>query len=232
MDSQGRQIHQQAALAREAGNFLESLKLSDEALISYQKDGDILGFAEILADRSITLRHLFEQSSGLNYLIVAKHEIMAGVEIAQKSGQKDALALPLFNLAKVQEELGEITEAVVSYRQAVENMEKNPPQMHNRPAVLLDMKVHLDVAQYRAGDKIALEKAETDLAQLENTAEISDYNKHVWVSGGHMHLAEALRNDNPQKAKEHLQKAKGVIDADPKLSLRKAQWEKLSARIG
>ena len=37
-----------------------------------------------------------------------------------------------------------------------------------------------------------------------------------------------LKENDPQKAKEHLQKAKEIIDANPDLKLRKAQWEKLA----
>ena len=65
---EGRRIHGLAAQAREDGNHLEALKLSDEAMLAYQKDGDILGFAEVLADRSITLRHLYGETEDINLL--------------------------------------------------------------------------------------------------------------------------------------------------------------------
>lgn len=42
-----------------------------------------------------------------------------------------------------------------------------------------------------------------------------------------MRIAEAIKNDNPEKAKEHLQKAKEIIDSDERLTLHKAQLEKL-----
>lgn len=56
MESEGRRIHGQAAHAREEGKHLDALKLHDEAMLAYQKDGDQLGLAEVLADRSIVLR--------------------------------------------------------------------------------------------------------------------------------------------------------------------------------
>ena len=43
-----------------------------------------------------------------------------------------------------------------------------------------------------------------------------------------MRLAEALREDDLAKAKEHLQKAKDIIAKDERLKIRKSQWEKLA----
>lgn len=230
MESQGRALHSKAEQAREQGDFIQALELSDQAMIKYQEENDILGFAEIQASRFLTLRHLYEKTADQNYLILAKHSALSAVEMAKKSGNKKALAIPLFNLAKAQETLEELSEAVNSYKEAVENMTNNPPEEHSRPAVLLDMKIHLDTVEYKNGDKTAESRAENDLAELEKTEEM-DYNKHVWVSGGHMRIADMLRKDNFEKAKEHLQKAKEIIDADPDLTLRKAQWNKLAEKF-
>lgn len=234
MESEGRRLHGLAAQARERGESLESLKLSDEAALAYQKDGDILGFAENLVDRSITLRHLADSTEDSNYLIVALHESLAAVEIARKSGREDALAIPLEKLAVVQEELELLEDAVKSYREAVEKIESNPPAEHKvpeRPAIVADFKLHLATCEYKAGDKSALERAEAALSDLEAHPDIADYNQHVWVSGGHMRIAEMLKDDNPEKAKEHLQKAKDIIDSDPRLKIRLSQWQKLAEKF-
>ncbi len=239
VSEEGRRLHGLAAQAREDGDHLKALQLDDESMLAYQKDGDILGFAEVVADRSIVLRHLADETGNKNFLIIAKSEMVASVEIARGSGDKTALALPLFNLAKVQEELGELQEAVKTYTEAIQEMENNPPEMHNRPSVLADMKVHLATCEYMAGEKNALERAEQALRDLEKSNEVeyneqsshtrgNSYNKDVWVSGGHMRIAVMLKEDNPQKAKEHLQKAKAIIDANPDLTIRKTQWEKLT----
>lgn len=226
MGSAGRKIHALAEQAREKGDFLEALKLIDEAMISYQENGDKPGFAEIQSSRFLTFRHLFEKTGDKNYLILAKYSTMASVQLAETSGQKEALALPFFNLAKAQETLGELQEAVASYQKAVDNIINNPPTEHNRPGVLADFKGHLYTCQYKNGDRDALVKAEQALADLEQSSE-PEYNKQVWISGAHMKIADILRTDNPQKAKDHLQKAKEIIDANPDLKLRKEQWEKL-----
>ena len=46
-----------------------------------------------------------------------------------------------------------------------------------------------------------------------------------------MSAAKLLKEDNPESAKEYLQKAKEIIDADPALKVRKTQWEKLAERF-
>lgn len=245
MESEGRRLHGLAAQARESGYHLKSLQLSDEAMLAYQKDGDILGLAELLADRSIAFRHFFDDTQDRNFLLIAKHEILSGVEIAEASGEKQALALPYFNLAKIYETLGQLPEATDSYQKAVDNLTNNPPENHRRAAIVADFKVHAETCAYKNGDKSALARAETDLQDLEQVPVLSDkdfetagkkldynqevkYNKDVWSSGGHMRIAEMLKEDDPEKAKEHLQKAKDIIDSNPALKLRLGQWEKLA----
>ncbi len=234
MESEGRKIHGLAAQARERGESVQSLKLDIEAMAAYQKEGNKLGFAEIQAEMFLTIRHLYDKTEDKGYLILAKYAAMSSVELAQESGDKTALAIPYFNLAKAQDTLGKFSQAVENYKQALENLENNPPEVHRveeRPAMVADFKVHLTTCEYKTGDKTALERAETALKELEEGAEIADYNKKVWLSGGHMKIAEMLKDDDSTKAKEHLQKAKEIIDSDESLTLRKAQWEKLATQF-
>ncbi len=225
-----RQIHGQAEQARENGDFQKALQLSDQAMIAYQKEGDSQGFAEVLSSRFLTLRHLYEETNDQNYIILAKHTVIASVEIGRKSGNPKSLALPLFNLAKSQEILEENEEACKSYQEALDNMTNNPPDQHNRPAVLADIKIHLYISQAKNGDQSSLEKAIDALKELESSDE-EKYNKDVWLSGAHMKLAEILSVTNPKAAKEHLQKAKVIIDNNPDLKLRAKQLEKLTEKL-
>ncbi len=232
--SEGRKIHGHAAVARESGDFITALKFTDEAMAAYQKDKDKLGFAEVQADRFLTFNHLYQATGDRNYLILAKHAAESAVEIAEASGDKSALALPYFNLAKAQQELGEQKEAVESFKKALENLIKNPPAHHKveeRPAMVADFKNHLAAAEYKNGDKSALQRAEQAAEELEKNPDISDYNQHVWSSGAHMRIAKMLKKDNPEKAKKHLEEAKKIIDNDPRLTLRLAQWQKLAKDI-
>lgn len=228
MESEGRRLHAQAASARENDQLKESLSFNDEALFAYDREDNPLGFAEGIACRSITLRNYATQQESRNILTLAKYEMMASVTIARESGDNTALPLPLYNLAQLQEALGEHEDAIETYSEAVNTMKNNPPESHNRPSVLADMKVHMTVCEYKAGDTSALERAEEALQQLEESEEPNKFNKDVWVSGGHMKLAEILIEESPSEAKEHLAKAKEIIDSNEELVLRKQQWERLS----
>jgi len=227
MESEGKKIHSLAAKAREEGRHLDALKLCDESILVYQQNNDSKGLSEVFADRSIIYRHLFGHTKDKVFLIIAKGEMLVAVEIAEKSGQKDALAMPYFQLGSVQRELGQFQEAVDSYNKAVENQTNNPSQEHNRSAVLADMKVHLATCEYRLGDKTALDRALSSLSEIEQSDEVK-YNKDVWISGGYMAVAEMLKTDGLKKAKEYLQKARKIIDENPELKIRKEQLEKLS----
>lgn len=231
MESEGRRIHGLAAQAREDGDHLKALQLSDEAMLAYQKESDILGLSELLAERSLVLRHLADDTDDKNFREIALAEMLSSVKMARKSNNLETLALPLFNLGKVQEELDEIDEAVKNYQDALDNLQTHPPQPHgDRPAMVADFKVHLATCEFKNGDKSALERAEQALKDLE-AADEEKYNKDVWISGGHMRIASILKGGNPEQAREHLQKAKEIIDSNPDLKLRKAQWEKLTKSL-
>ncbi len=229
MDSKGRRLHAKAAQEREKGNFSESLDFNDKALFAYDKENDSLGFAEGIACRSITLRVYANLHDNRRILILAKYEMMGAVAIAKESENKEALVMPLYNLAQLQEDLGELQVAIRTYKEAVEAMENNPPERHSRPSILANMKLHLATCEYKTGDKTALERAKKALHEIEEAEEPTTYNKDVWISGGYMRIANVLRKDNVEKANEYLQKAKEIIDANPKLILRKQQWDKLNA---
>ncbi len=222
-----RDIHKESLLKREAGNYEESLKLNASALIKYQSENDSVGFSEALADQTITLRHLYRTTKSKDYLILAKHMLEAAVEIGETTEKEEALALPLFNLGKVYVELEDFQKAMTAYKRAVQIQLKSPFQ---RPAVVADFIIHLSVAEYKSGDKTAKERLMAALTQLE-TAEEDEYTKLVWISGAYMYLADMLQKDNPESAKEYLQKAKEIIASDRRLVLRQEQWEELAAKF-
>jgi hypothetical protein len=232
MESQkGREYHAQAEKAREEGQFLEALAWIDKTLIAYSDDKDMLGYTEALASRSITYRNYATLHNKPEYLTLAKHEMMGAVAIARKSNMPQALALPLYNLATQQEVLGELSEAVVTYKEAIKYMQTHPPQRHNRPSVLANMRVHMTTCEYKMGDETARERAEQSLQELIDAQEPDMYTRDVWISGGYMRMADMLRDDDLTLAKGYLEKAKQVIDGNPQLKVRKQQWEKLAERF-
>jgi tetratricopeptide (TPR) repeat protein len=226
----GKEFHGKAEMAREKGEFVDALKFTDEAMMEYQTEGDVAGFAEIQASRFLTLRHLYDKTGDKNYLVLAKHNAEASAEIAENSNDPQAKAMPYFNLAKIQEELAQYPAALDSYSKAIENMKKNPPEQHNRPGVLADFKGHMAVCEYKAGDKTALERAEEALEELKASGEMR-YNKDVWMSGAYMKMAEAIKDDDSSKASTYLDKAGEIIESNPELILRKEQLQKLRSKL-
>lgn len=231
MESKGRKIHKQALETQEKGDFTRALELEERAMVAYQEAGDFLGLSEIQAMRFLTLRHLYKKTGNGVYLTLAKHAIESAIEIVQDSGIKEALAIPFFNLAKLQQEMGDLKAAVSSYRLAVKNILQNPDSTHDRQTVKLDFQIHLALAEYKAGDKKALKKAEQLTEELEKTTEKPDYERNVWLTKAHMNLAEVLKEDNPQRSKWHLDKAKEMIDADKRLKLVGQQWQELAKKL-
>lgn len=228
-----RDVLGKANQVRENGDYLESLKLADEAIVTAQTESDFGVLSEGLAVRYLAYKLLFQDTNDENYLTLAKHTMYASVEIAEKSGDKTALAVPYFNLAKVLDEVNQVKESLVYFKKALEALKANPPESHNRPGVVADFAGYLATEQYKSGDKSALSLIDAAIETLKNSGEdkISDYNYKVWLSGIHMRAAELLKDDSPDLSKKHLNMAKEIIDSDSKLSIRLKQWEKLADKL-
>ena len=229
MESKARQIHGQAEHAREGGDFLDSLKFTDEATVLYQQENDGLGFAEVQASRFLTYKHLHEQTGYKGYLVLAKFAAQASVETAEMSGIDSAKSLPYFNLAKAHQLLDELPAAIENFKKSIELMDKFPSEKHQsfKGLIIADMSSHLAFAEYKNGDKTALDRMLQAISSLDSE-DGPTYQKDVWRSGAHMRTAEMLKQDDLEKAEEHLQKAKEIIDTNPDLKLRLGQWEKLA----
>lgn len=232
--SKARDLLGKANEVRENGDYVESLKLADEAIIAAQAEADLGAFSEGLSVRYLAYKLLYQDTSDENYLVLAKHTMFASVEVAEKSGDKTALAIPYFNLAKVLDESNLVDDSLNYFKKALSSLKANPPQSHNRPGVVADFAGYLATEQYKAGDKSAASLIDEAVENLKNSGEdkISDYNLKVWLSGLHMRAAEVLKADNPEKSKDHLKSAKEIIDSDGRLTIRLKQWHRLSEKLG
>ena len=205
------------------------MQLLDKAILSYQEDGDHRGMSEALQSRSSAHKHLFQETQDKSFLILAKHDAIAGVEIAESIDDPSALPMVYRGLANTLEQTQDWEGALKYFTKAIEAFEKSPPAENNRPAVLSDMKAHLGYSTYKSGDKgKGLEILQTAIAELERDNVEVRYNKDVWLSEAHMRVAEMLRRDNTALATQHLQNAKKIIQSNPELELRSRQFEKLS----
>lgn len=226
----GREIQGQAEHAREAGEFGKALELTDQATIQYAVDNDLQGLSEVQSSRLLTFRHLFEQTGKQEYLILAKHAALTGVELAETSGTPETLSMPYFNLAKAYEANGEVTNAIEYFKKAIDYKQKFPGKYHNRVGVIADMVGHLSMAEYKNGDKSALTRAEEALNQLQ-TSDEPQYNKDVWASGAHMRIDELTVTTDHESAVSHIRLAQSIIDQNPELILRKKQIAKLREKL-
>ncbi|HWA52152.1 MAG TPA: hypothetical protein VG895_03810 [Patescibacteria group bacterium] len=226
----GKELHEEVEKLRENGHFWKALKISYDAIAAYINEKNYSSLSDLEGSISLTYRHLFNQTGDKNYLVLAESAAECGIEIAKFNNLENAVAIPTYNLAKVQEEMGSVGEAAETYEDALEVFQKNPPQDHNRPGVLADMKIHAFTCQYKAGDKSALPKVLSAIEELQKSGEetVSKYNYDVWLSGAHIKLAEALKDEDKDLARKHLDEAKKIIDGNADLKLRKEQWEKLS----
>lgn len=230
--SKARDLHKQALNAREhEQDFEKALHLDDSALLEAQKAGDLAHVAEVIADRAITLKLLFQQTKERAYLVVAAKELEAAVTIASSSDDPLASYQPNFKLGEIYEELSEFEEAIDAYQKAIDTYTLHTRSEFVRHAHLGDMKSHLASAQYRSGNKEALSLAEEALKQVQDADEEDKYAKDVWLSGCFLRLARMLQDDDRVQAQEYLYKAKEIIDANDQLVLRKKQWEELSQSI-
>lgn len=225
MTHQDNQPHQQAEQAREYQDYQVALELAVDSELSYDESGDLIGFSEVQATKALTYRQLFKVSKAGHFLVLAKHSALAAVEIAQNSGIKEALAVPVFNLAKIYEEIGQLDQAIKLYEEALSYIENNPPVHQDRSAVKLDFKLHLLIAKLRNGDKSVEDEIVEVLHKIENDESESDYNKKVWVSGGFLKLADILREF------KYLDEARKIIESDERLELRNIEWQELANEL-
>lgn len=221
-----RELHSQSEHQREGGDLEGALLTLMSAQSAYIKAGDPRGLSECLASEVLAYRHLSERSGHKEYLDFALRAAKLSVDFAEKSGQKEALALPYHTLGKIYEDLENWPEAVNAQAKAIDAMTNNPPQEHNRPAYINEMRVHWLADRYMSGEKEVIGDLDKVLDALESDTVEPRYNRDVWLSGGYMSKATILKDDNPDEAKKAFVKAGEIIKANSDLRLRKDQWNK------
>jgi len=227
----GRELHQMAVEAVEFNqDFISALNLINEAQDAYVSSEDCFGASEVQGYRSLVYRHLHDKSRDRAYLILAKEAASSVVELAKLTDDESALALPHRDLGQAYAELEDWTQAVDNLEKSLKIFEQNPPERHNKDSVRAEVKGRLAFAVYKNGDKERGRQLFGEAVEvLQGTPR--DYETDVWLSGVHMGAAEALASDDKEGAKEHLNKAKEIIDSDEKLEIRREQWKELSGKL-
>lgn len=157
---------------------------------------------------------------------MARKDAEASLAIAELHKLETVLGSSYFRL-------GEIDMLFEDYDSAVENYQRSLDHYHGTDCERGDYRYHLGEALYRLGKKEeAKEQLYLGLKEIQDHADqVDSFLVHVWESGAHMRLADLLRTDEPEKAKEHLAKAEEIINSDPKLVIRKRQLAELKKQF-
>lgn len=218
----GRDLIAKANQLREADNLLESLQTIEEALVILDKESSFQGFADALQVRVLTYKHLFYLSKNNLFALLAQKDAKASLQIAQEHSLNDFIYTCYFRLGEVFMLTNDYQKAAQNYQQALENFKATDCEKG-------DYTYHLGEALYLSGDKEKGKKKLFEGLKLiqDNSSQVDPFLAHVWESGAHMRIADLLKDVEPEVAEDHLQQAKQIIDSDPKLIIRKRQWEEL-----
>ena len=212
-------IHSQAEQEREKGNFNEALKLYKEVIAAYQEAKNYAGVVETLQGEFLTYKHLFLKTNEISYAEKGRQSVEESLKLAQQNGLPTAFCY--FHLGEASMLFKDYKKASSLYENALKDYKEGPH--------IGDFRYHFGESLYRTGQKEEGKAAMlTGLREVQEKAgELGLFIKSVWESGCRLRLAELLMYDNPQEAAIHLSEAKKIIEADPRLILRKSKLETL-----
>ena len=228
-----RKIHAEAWQANEDGNFQLALEVGQKALTEYLKTQDIFGAADMCSQISLFYRTWVSvEPTKTELKIMALGYAQMAVDLNRTLGEPKDLSRSLYTLSKCYSDLNRYPEAKDSIDQAINLAQKNPAENYSHPAIILDMKAHRGCLEYLAGDQSAIDRVD-QFAQELLVADYPKYELLVWASGAYLNLALRIFEKTKDKdlVRVYLQKAKEIIDQDPKLSIRKKQLDTLSSLI-
>jgi tetratricopeptide (TPR) repeat protein len=215
-------LHEQAESAREEDRLLDALKLYEEVIVQAQEIGDHHRIADALQGRCLTYRHLFLLTNDKAFAVIAKTAAVASLEITEHYKITDLESSCHFRLGEIAMLTDDFAQGVTSYKKALE--------VHTgSKAEYGDYHYHLGEALYKSGRKEEGKKALfAGLKEIQqNREEVDSFVANVWESGAHGRIAEALREDEPEEAKKHLETAKRIVESDARLIIRRRQVEAL-----
>jgi len=221
--SSASELHKKAEQAREEEKFDQALDLIQKAIENYEKEKNYEGLSRAIQSRALTYKHLLLLSNDQKYLDLAGKDAEESLIIAKNYNLTNVFSSCYFRL-------GEIAMLVKDFKKAIKNYQQALVSYNGTSAEKGDYRYHLGEALYRNGDK---EKGKEMILQglkeiQGNSAEVDSFLIHVWESGCYIRLADLLRDDEPEKAKKYLQKAKQISESDEKLIIRRRQIRGLS----
>lgn len=233
MESQrGRQIHERAKAAQEAGKYLEALQLEDEAMMTYHADKDEAGFAEILAMRLLTLNMIGDETGDKKFYTLAMHTALASLELSEKAGAQEQVALAHGAVGRAMDRADKFEMAADHFDKAITILSGTSGR-HSRKSVIADFKNHAATSRLTGGKLDQEQIALNALQELDASGDASDYELNVWKSGGYMRLAVGMhKNGKIEEAKKYLAMAEEIANSDEALKVRRDQVNILRQRLG
>ena len=215
-------LHKLGSNAREKDDLNSALLFLDQAILGYQKESNYGGLVDALKDRFLTWKHYFLNTDDVMFAILARKDAEAMLAISQDKGLSDKLSTSYFRL-------GEVMMLFEDFQSAVKFYKKSLKYYSGSLSEKGDYRYHLGEALYKNNQKKkGVKEMLKGLSEIKRGAsEVQDFLIHVWESGCHLRLAELLIKDNPHKARQHLLKAKKIVDSDKKLVIRKRQLKEL-----
>ncbi|MFZ2201797.1 MAG: hypothetical protein WAV56_00180 [Microgenomates group bacterium] len=228
----GRALHQQALTAQDNGDYLAALKLEDEAMVVYAEEKDDAGFAEIQAMRLLTINMLGDKTGDQRYYVLGMHAAMASLDLAERAGAKQQIALAHGALGRAMDRAEKFEEAGEHFDKAIEIL-SGTEGGHNRKSVSADFKNHAATSRLNAGQPDQEQVALEALKELEAAGDASDYELKVWKSGGYMRLAHGMhKNGKTEEAKKYLAVAEEIARSDEALKVRREQIARMREKFG
>jgi tetratricopeptide (TPR) repeat protein len=204
---------------REQGRTVEALDKLHQALIAFAQEQNYGRFAHTLLDRAICWQHLYHVHGFEGFLNLFIKDAEAMLELVQTHGIAEELAGACYMQAKALLMVKNYPAAVVWYKQALEKVKQKSQYG--------DWMSNLGKALYLSGDKeqgVKVMLAGIKTIQ-EHAHEVDDYTANVWLSGGYLRLAEALKTDDPSESEHYLVEAERIISAHLKNTMREQQLE-------
>lgn len=216
-------LHKRAEELRENDQLDEALLANNQAIEEYRENNNWEGVARALQSRVLIYKHKYLLIKDLKSINLARMDANESLKIADNHKLD-------FLISSCSFRLGEISMIAEDFGSAAKYYRKSVNEYVGSEAERGDYVYHLGEALYRSGDKIQGKKlllAGLFLIQ-NNRNEVDSFLIHVWESGCYMRLADVLKNDDLNFARKCLMSAKTIIDSDPKLVIRKRQWEELA----
>ena len=216
-------LHSKGAQLREQDKHNEALQYLTLAIIGYQKEKKYGDLVDALKDKVLTWKHLFLLKNDKVFAILAKKDAESMLSVSKEYKLEDRLHTSYFRL-------GEIDMLFEDYSNAIKNYTRALKFYVGPLSEKGDYRYHLGEALCRKGQKKkGKEVMLKGLQEIRHGAdELDPFLIHVWESGVHMRLADLLRDDEPEVARKHLEKAKEITKNDQKLVIRRRQVEKLA----